>query len=319
MRLDDEGLSPSAEGLSSTDPFEDPAWICVRGPLLEAHENRTSLLGIYSFESSWEDGLWDVSSDCPLMGYSRQGPGEEGYLVGRSLALVESVLRAPEEGAPEAHRSHTDVSRYETIPSNDYPSPIFSVFGRPLLSRGSSGLGDFHGYEVTGEMEPLRVVSDDEREWGEVTTGALMEVDQETVGFGTQSEELPYVRPECLGYKNWEDSCLIKFSEFLGVPMVGFEEEILELMRKMVSQQSRDKRKGNPTESRCERELRKFECTTNYNGKGQNRGGRDGEFFVKVKMKLKLFSWNVRGANNSNKRNVIRNFIRSQRVDLVCL
>ena len=36
-------------------------------------------------------------------------------------------------------------------------------------------------------------------------------------------------------------------------------------------------------------------------------------------MKLKLFSWNVRGANNPNKKNVIRNFIRSQRVDLVCL
>ena len=36
-------------------------------------------------------------------------------------------------------------------------------------------------------------------------------------------------------------------------------------------------------------------------------------------MKLKLFSWNVRVANNPDKRNIIRNFIRSQRVDLVCL
>ena len=36
-------------------------------------------------------------------------------------------------------------------------------------------------------------------------------------------------------------------------------------------------------------------------------------------MKFKMLSWNVRGANNLNKRNVIRNFIRSQRVDLVCL
>ena len=36
-------------------------------------------------------------------------------------------------------------------------------------------------------------------------------------------------------------------------------------------------------------------------------------------MKIKLLSWNVRGANNPNKRNIIRNFIRSQRVDLVCL
>ena len=36
-------------------------------------------------------------------------------------------------------------------------------------------------------------------------------------------------------------------------------------------------------------------------------------------MKLKLFLWNVRGANNPDKRDVVRNFIRSQRVDLVCL
>ena len=36
-------------------------------------------------------------------------------------------------------------------------------------------------------------------------------------------------------------------------------------------------------------------------------------------MKLKIFSWNVRGANNPDKKNVIRNFIRSQRVDLVFL
>ena len=63
-----------------------------------------------------------------------------------------------------------------------------------------------------------------------------------------------------------------------------------------------------------------MECTINYNEKGHNRDGRDkGEFVVKVKMKLKLFSWNDRGANNPNKRNAIRNFIRSQRVDLVCL
>ena len=68
------------------------------------------------------------------------------------------------------------------------------------------------------------------------------------------------------------------------------------------------------TESKRERELRQLECTINYNEKGHNREGRD-----RGKMKLKLFSWNVRGANNPIKRNVIRNFIRSQRVDLVCL
>ena len=36
-------------------------------------------------------------------------------------------------------------------------------------------------------------------------------------------------------------------------------------------------------------------------------------------MKLRLLSWNVRGANDSSKRKVIKALIRNQRVDLFCL
>ena len=36
-------------------------------------------------------------------------------------------------------------------------------------------------------------------------------------------------------------------------------------------------------------------------------------------MKVKILSWNVRGVNDPDKRKVIKNFIRTQRVDLVCL
>ena len=36
-------------------------------------------------------------------------------------------------------------------------------------------------------------------------------------------------------------------------------------------------------------------------------------------MKVKIMSWNVRGVNDPDRRKVIRNFIRYQRVDLVCL
>ena len=36
-------------------------------------------------------------------------------------------------------------------------------------------------------------------------------------------------------------------------------------------------------------------------------------------MKIKILSWNVRGVNNPEKRKVIKQFIRDQRVDLVCL
>ena len=36
-------------------------------------------------------------------------------------------------------------------------------------------------------------------------------------------------------------------------------------------------------------------------------------------MKFKILSWNVRGVNDSDKRRVIKSFLRSNRVDLVCL
>ena len=36
-------------------------------------------------------------------------------------------------------------------------------------------------------------------------------------------------------------------------------------------------------------------------------------------MKIEIISWNIRGANDRNKRKVIKALIRSQRADLVCL
>ena len=79
--------------------------------------------------------------------------------------------------------------------------------------------------------------------------------------------------PNDVGYESWEDSCLGKFSEFLGISMTGYGNEILGFVRKVVSQQLRDQRKGKLTETKCARELRKLECTINYNGQSQNIGG----------------------------------------------
>ena len=105
-----------------------------------------------------------------------------------------------------------------------------------------------------------------------------------TESCGDGGKKVVKTSTESLGYEKWEDSCLIKFSEFLGIPTVGYDAEILDLLRKMVSQQPGNKRKGNPAESRSERELKKLECTINYNGKDQNRGGRDrGNFLLKLK------------------------------------
>ena len=114
---------------------------------------------------------------------------------------------------------------------------------------------------------------------------------------------------------------MAKLSNFLGFPTKGFEKEILELLRNLVASQKIGKEKGNLTVSKSEQELRRLKSTINYNGKKTNKGGgRDrGEPTVKVEMKIKILSLNVRGVNDPDKRKVIKNFLRTHKVDLVCL
>ena len=220
-----------------------------------------------------------VQTECLAMGCSGQGNTSEGGADGSALALVEKIPKSLEVDDDKELRTHALGPRFESLSLTDCSSPIFSVFGRPLLTGGSSGLGEFLENETLGDMEPLRVVSVDGREWGIGIDSALIEDGQESV-----KEKSAKNSPECMGYNNWEDSRLFKFSEYLGVKTMGFEEEILKLMRKLETQQEGDKRKDYPTETRCERELRKLECTINYNGKSQNRGGRDrGNFLLKLK------------------------------------
>ena len=268
--------------LSSLEAREDPAWICARDSLLFAQEDKTCMGRTSGFDSCWEKGSGEWASDCPLLGFLHPDQGEEGWSASCPFALVEAETRCPEEIVPEISRTQEKDSRFETEPSNDFSPTIFSVFGRPLLSGGSSG--EYHDHVDLGEMEPLRVVSADGKEWGKALTVVPREGGQTNVGLGSLSVEPSVVNSEVKGYDKWEDSCLIKFSEFLEVTTAGFEEEILELMRKMNTRQHRDNRKGDPAETRCERELRKLECTINYNGKGQNRGGRDrGNLLLKLK------------------------------------
>ncbi|RVW16447.1 Transposon TX1 uncharacterized 149 kDa protein [Vitis vinifera] len=81
----------------------------------------------------------------------------------------------------------------------------------------------------------------------------------------------------------WEESELARFSQFLGFPTAGLDKDILDFMEA----ERHCARKRGPVSS----------CV----------------------MKIKLVSWNVRGANDSSKRKVIKAMIRSQRADLVCI
>ncbi|RVW87594.1 Retrovirus-related Pol polyprotein from transposon RE1 [Vitis vinifera] len=85
----------------------------------------------------------------------------------------------------------------------------------------------------------------------------------------------------------WEESGLAKFSQFLAFPMEGLEKEILNFLTKI-----RKRRKA-----RTGHRAPNCDCPMN----------------------VKILRWNVRGANDSSKKKVIKTFIRNQRVDLICI
>ena len=69
---------------------------------------------------------------------------------------------------------------------NSLPVLFFFVFGRPLLSGGSSGLGSSSECE---DLEPLRVVATDGSEWGLECSDAMIEAREELGEDGQSMEE----------------------------------------------------------------------------------------------------------------------------------
>ena len=63
----------------------------------------------------------------------------------------------------------------------------------------------------------------------------------------------------------------------LGFPIEGFEEEILNMLQKINNIREKGKKRVCPVSTRFERELKKLECSINYNkgkkGNGLTRGG----------------------------------------------
>ena len=137
-----------------------------------------------------------------------------------------------------------DNPRYVRTTQEDFSSLKMSVFGRPLLMGDSSGQGAPLKLKEIDDLEPLRMVAVDGREWGLESSDALEEIEEGSGGEGEQGEESASGETEASGYEKWEDSCLIKFSEFLGFSTAGFESEILGLLSKIVQVRIRGKIRG---------------------------------------------------------------------------
>ena len=88
-----------------------------------------------------------------------------------------------------------------------------------------------------------------------------------------------------MGISSWEDSTLVIFSEYLGFSTIGYEDKILDLLRKIQRDQLKNRGKGQQNTSKYKRELKKLECTINYSGRSSGKGdGRNrGNLFLKFK------------------------------------
>ena len=202
----------------------------------------------------------------------RVSTSRESYIVEegkKEFSKEDGVIRVdqPQEEDREHSKRYTDKF-YDQSPSSG-----FSVFGRPLLLGGCSGVGGTYGVK---ELEIMRNEGVDVGVRGKVADGEST-ADGEDVEDEARSEEGGQIESTGdEGYDSWESSCLAKFSEVLGFSTKGFEKEILDLLRNLVASLKSGKVKGNMTVIKSERELRRLKSTINYNGKQSiNGGGRD--------------------------------------------
>ena len=64
----------------------------------------------------------------------------------------------------------------------------------------------------------------------------------------------------------WDNSCLVRFSKFLGFSTDGFEGEILNLLLRTKRKREQNLKKGLSRSTKFDRELKKLEWSINYNG-----------------------------------------------------
>ena len=88
-------------------------------------------------------------------------------------------------------------------------------------------------------------------------------------------EDAQIVRSEMGG--NWEESGLARFSKFLGFPTEGLEKEILNFLTKIRKRREKIHSKELLEKSKFERELKRLECSINYEGGMKQKGSVQGK------------------------------------------
>ncbi|RVW91675.1 LINE-1 reverse transcriptase-like [Vitis vinifera] len=156
-----------------------------------------------------------------------------------------------------------EASRYESnfVEVGGVRDFIFSSSSsgceRALVVRGSSGLDE----TVVGVryQTPLCAMMKDGSPW-------MMDSVKENSKGNNMSDVVEVMQERVdLGNK-WDECSLVKFSKALGFSTEGVEGEILQLLLKLKTRRDQGKKKGTLGLTRFDREVKKLECSINYDG-----------------------------------------------------
>ncbi|WKA08105.1 hypothetical protein VitviT2T_025854 [Vitis vinifera] len=180
---------------------------------------------------------------------------------------------------------HKEVMRYEALSSlgglwvsGNSSSSSMSTFGRTPKgeffdhSREAREIcqidRDSQGQEVE-DTRPKGSVC-----WELVEFKGALATAREQEGGSSQDE----VQDE-MGEKDldWQESSLARFSHFLGFSTDGMEKEILNFLSKIRKRMEKIHSKGLLEKSRFERELKRLECSVNYEGDSKKKGSIQGK------------------------------------------
>ena len=168
-------------------------------------------------------------------------------------------------------------ARYDNVSSSsgmvalDPSSPFFSSFGRTPLKESfdrsgvlvdsTKGVSLCNGFgfseQLVGKCWDLVEISNDSMEVNRKALCLARPISQEEGGWVEE---------------RWEESDLARFSHFLGFSTKGLEKDILEFMVKIRKRRERIHSKAMLEKSKFERELRRLECSVNYEGGKKKKG-----------------------------------------------
>ena len=265
-------MSPKAGPTSSgPSPFEGPLYLKGFGTLEPVKSGR-----LYG-----GDDCHDPSGVALPLVWAGQSQMKEADAEGVPFWDYDGRRRQAEMEPYLAEKSRTDcalieeASRYECAP---IPCGLMApeLSSSPLFFFGRTPLGDFG--DIFGEDRlretPLCMLlplgpSEEENECQlregssacKESSGKMLRLAQLMPHVGKGWEE-----------ESWEESELAKFSKFLGFSTEGLEKEILEFMIKIRKRREKVHSKNMLEKSRFERELKRLECSINYERGKKQKG-----------------------------------------------